>query len=106
MSIQKLDLGLTSTPAMCCGGAGEGYSCDIPDYAAESTITELDVEGMTCQHCVTSVTEELSALEGVEEVSVALVAGGTSRVVVRGSAPLEAGAARAAVESAGYTLAD
>lgn len=104
MSIQKLDLGLTSTSAACCGG--DGYSCDIPAYAAESTITELGVDGMTCAHCVSAVTEELSALDGVEEVSVALVAGGTSRVVIRGSAPVEPEAARAAVASAGYTLAD
>jgi copper chaperone CopZ len=104
MTIQRLDLGLTSAPAAACCG-GDGYSCDIPAYAAESTITELNVDGMTCDHCVRAVTDELSALDGVDEVSVALKPGGTSRVVVRGSSALGSDVASAAIERAGYTLA-
>jgi copper chaperone len=102
MTTQRLDLGLTSSPAACCGG--DGYSCDLPSYVDDTVLTELNVDGMTCEHCVRSVTEELGALDGVDEVSVALVPGGTSRVVVRGSAPLDADAARAAIDEAGYTL--
>jgi copper chaperone len=70
------------------------------------TTTTLHVTGMTCGHCVNAVTEELSALDGVEQVAVELVAGGTSSVVVTSQAPLAAEAVRAAVDEAGYELAD
>ena len=35
--------------------------------------TQLSISGMTCGHCVASVTEELSAVEGVKDVRVDLV---------------------------------
>ena len=66
--------------------------------------TEYLVEGMTCSHCVMSVTEELSAVAGVEKVDVDLKAGGQSRVTVDSSAPVSEEAVRTAVEEAGYTL--
>ena len=70
-----------------------------------STLTSTyGVDGMTCGHCVSSVTSEISALEGVEDVSVALVPGGTSQVTVVSDQPLAADAVRAAVDEAGYTL--
>jgi copper chaperone len=104
MGIQRLELGLTSSAAACCGG--DGYACDLPASSIGSVITEIDVDGMTCAHCVNAVTTELTAIDGVEEVSVALNAGGTSRVVVRGTAAVSLDDARAAVEEAGYALAD
>lgn len=70
-----------------------------------STTTEYAVNGMTCGHCVSSVTEELSALPGVEQVTVDLNAGGTSRVSVVSAAPLAEDDVRAAVDEAGYQLA-
>ncbi|TAM71186.1 MAG: copper chaperone [Microbacteriaceae bacterium] len=60
---------------------------------------------MTCAHCVASVTEELSALDGVTSVSVDLKPGNSSRVSVSSAAPLDDDAVRAAVEEAGYELA-
>jgi len=63
------------------------------------------VTGMTCEHCVAAVTEELTTLDGVSSVDVHLVAGGTSDVVVRSSAPLERTAVAEAVDEAGYALA-
>jgi copper chaperone CopZ len=60
---------------------------------------------MTCDHCVSSVTEELSAIDGVESVSVALEAGGTSKVMVVSSKPVDVDDVRAAVTEAGYELA-
>jgi len=45
----------------------------------------VGVQGMTCGHCVRSVTEELTALPGVTDVQVELVNGGTSKVTI--SAP-------------------
>ncbi len=63
------------------------------------------VTGMTCGHCVTAVTEEISALDGVRSVAVDLVAGGTSDVVVQSDAPLDTTSVAAAVDEAGYALA-
>ena len=60
------------------------------------------VTGMTCEHCVASVTEELGELDGVRDVSVVL---DTGTVTVTSSQPLERADVRAAVEEAGYTLA-
>lgn len=68
--------------------------------AVTSTFT---VKGMTCSHCVQSVTEELSALPGVTAVQVDLSSGG---VTVASEAPLSGEAVRAAVDEAGYELAD
>jgi copper chaperone len=68
--------------------------------AVTSTFT---VKGMTCSHCVQSVTQELSALPGVTDVQVDLVSGG---VTVASDAPLSDEAVRAAVDEAGYELAD
>jgi copper chaperone CopZ len=64
------------------------------------------VTGMTCGHCQQAVTEELSALDGVTEVTVDLVAGGTSTVTVTSAQPLEDGQVAAALDEAGdYQLA-
>ncbi|RUR01743.1 heavy-metal-associated domain-containing protein [Labedella endophytica] len=63
------------------------------------------VAGMTCGHCVSAVTEELSAIDGVESVSVDLNAGGVSTVDVTLSRPLAAADVEAAVVEAGYSLA-
>ena len=69
------------------------------------TTSTYHVTGMTCGHCVASVTEELSALDGVEDVAVDLVAGGTSTVTVSSTAPLSDEAVAQAVDEAGYALA-
>jgi copper chaperone CopZ len=74
--------------------------------ASESAVsTSVLVDGMTCAHCVASVTEEISAIDGVEAVDIALNAGGSSRVSVHSSAPIDSASIRAAVEEAGYALA-
>ncbi len=67
--------------------------------------TDFLVEGMTCSHCVASVTEELTEIDGVSEVSVDLNSGGASRVTVHSAAPVDVELVRAAVEEAGYALA-
>ncbi|MEV0808265.1 heavy metal-associated domain-containing protein [Micromonospora sp. NPDC050200] len=70
---------------------------------AERTVTQTyAVTGMTCEHCVRAVTEELSALPGVDEVRVNLAAG---TVTVTSAAPLPEASVRAAVDEAGYELA-
>lgn len=68
------------------------------------TLTHLLVDGMTCQHCVHAVTEEVSALPTVSDISVQLVAGGTSTVTVTSATPLSDDQLRMAIDEAGYTL--
>ncbi|QTX03362.1 heavy-metal-associated domain-containing protein [Agromyces archimandritae] len=63
------------------------------------------VEGMTCSHCVASVSEELGELAGVSAVSVDLVADGASRVTVSADAAPSDDDVRQAVETAGYRFA-
>ena len=71
-----------------------------------STITTtLPISGMTCGHCVSAVTQQLTALEGVQDVQVELVPHGTSTVTVTSAAPLDGAAVRAAIDEAGYDVA-
>lgn len=64
--------------------------------------TVYTVEGMTCQHCVASVTEEIGEISGVTGVLVDLP---TGAVTVTSTEPVEDTRVRAAVEVAGYRLA-
>ena len=65
---------------------------------------ELSVDGMTCGHCVMSVTEELTELPGVKNVEVILNSGGTSKVTVLTDKALEDSALGDAVSEVGFTL--
>lgn len=77
---------------------------DTVDTPLQNQTTKIVVTGMTCDHCVASVTEELSAVAGVLNVRVdELVKGGDTDVFVESDGPLDLAAARAAVEEAGYT---
>ncbi len=58
------------------------------------------VTGMTCGHCVSSVTSEVSKIEGVQAVDVDLASG---RVAVTGDGFAD-DQVRAAVDEAGYQL--
>jgi copper chaperone len=64
--------------------------------------TTYTVTGMTCSHCVASVTEEISEISGVTDVAVDLP---TGAVTVTSTRPLDEADVRAAVEEAGYQLA-
>ncbi|MEV4437121.1 heavy-metal-associated domain-containing protein [Streptomyces sp. NPDC049555] len=66
------------------------------------TTTVYKVTGMTCGHCESAVTSELSALEGVTSVQAVAA---TGLVTVDSAAPLDEAAVRAAVDEAGYELA-
>lgn len=64
------------------------------------------VTGMTCDHCVHAVSEEIGALDGVTDVAVDLNAGGTSAVQVTSDQPLSDADVAAALDEAGdYQLA-
>jgi copper chaperone CopZ len=69
-----------------------------------TTTTTYSVAGMTCGHCSSAVTEELTKLPGVQQVSINLVAGGTSAVHVTSEAALDESQVREAVDEAGYEL--
>ena len=60
------------------------------------------VTGMTCGHCAASVTEEISEIDGVQDVDVVVE---TGAVTVTSAEPLDHAAVQAAVEEAGYALA-
>lgn len=70
------------------------------------TTKAYPVTGMTCGHCEHAVSSELKALDGVTEVAVDLVAGGTSTVTVTSHEPLDESRVAAALDEAGdYRLA-
>lgn len=66
--------------------------------------TALTMTGLTCDHCVASVTEEISELPAVTAVDVDLVPGGVSTATVTSDQPLDPADLRAAVEEAGYEV--
>ena len=67
-----------------------------------SQTSTYTVTGMTCGHCVSSVTEEVQEILGVENVDVVLE---TGAVTITSAEPIDEAAVRAAVEEAGYQLA-
>jgi copper chaperone len=70
-----------------------------------STTRTYLIEGMTCGHCVSAVTGELTGLAGVLSVDIELVTGGASPVSVTSASPLRDSDVAAAIEEAGYALA-
>ena len=66
--------------------------------------TTYQVQGMTCGHCVGSVSREVGRLEGVTGVDIELVPDGITTVTVTSAAPLETTQVAAAVAEAGYEL--
>lgn len=66
-----------------------------------ATTRTITVSGMTCDHCVRAVTEEVQAIEGVTRVAVELT---TGAVTVESDAPVADDALRAAVDEAGYEV--
>ncbi len=62
------------------------------------------VRGMTCAHCVSSVTEEITEVPGVLSVSVDLVIDGDSVVNVESGSEIDEELIRAAIDEAGYDL--
>jgi copper chaperone len=65
------------------------------------TTATYSVTGMTCDHCVRAVTDEVRAIAGVADVDVDLASGA---VTVTSDGELDDAVVRAAVEEAGYEL--
>ncbi|MFG1924250.1 heavy-metal-associated domain-containing protein [Cryptosporangium sp. NPDC048952] len=68
-----------------------------------SVTTTYPVTGMTCEHCVNAVRSEVGEVPGVTAVEVDLSAGS---VTVTSDAPVDVEQVRAAVDEAGYALAN
>ena len=62
---------------------------------------QINVQGMTCEHCVKAVAEELSSVTGVTDVQIDLVPDGTSTVVVDSDQALTDEQIRMALSEAG-----
>ena len=61
----------------------------------------IGVAGMTCDHCVRAVTQELTKIAGVERVDVDLA---NAAVTVTSDQPIDSRAVAAAIEDAGYEV--
>lgn len=70
-----------------------------------STITTLMVPGMTCGHCVSSVTKEVTEVAGVKHVSIELRKGAESEVSIFSEEPLAKEVLAEALDEAGYDIA-
>ncbi|MCK9871451.1 copper ion binding protein [Nocardiopsis dassonvillei] len=68
--------------------------------AATSTAV-YTVDGMSCGHCVNSVTEEVGGVAGVTDVKVDL---DSKKVTVTSDGPVDDASVRAAIDEAGYEV--
>ncbi len=66
--------------------------------------TIVNISGMTCGHCVASVTEELQEIDGVENVEVDLDKSGISTTTITSSKELSDSEISEAVAEAGYLV--
>ena len=74
------------------------------EQAMSTVSTTVNVSGMTCGHCVSSVSEELEALAGVEKIDVDLNSGGISTVTITSAGTLSTSEIGEAVAEAGYLV--
>jgi copper chaperone CopZ len=83
----------------CCGGScGSSTATDVQGIGVT---TVYKVSGMTCGHCESAVSQEISALQGVTGVTAVAQ---TGEVTVTSTTELDQEAVRAAVDEAGYEL--
>ena len=82
-------------------GATDRRTEGATDRRTDLVTATYTVAGMTCEHCVASIREEVGEIAGVRRVDVDLP---TGRVTVTSDSPLATPRLRAAVEEAGYRL--
>ena len=103
--MNQLPMADTGGGCACCSTATTTNSTTEPKERPVSTQT-FSVTGMTCGHCVSAVSSELKEIPGVTDVTVDLVAGGTSAVTVASNSPVSESDVAAALDEAGdYQLA-
>jgi copper chaperone CopZ len=78
---------------------GKFFPKKIKENFMQSNDKLIQIEGMTCNHCVHHVTEAIKAVSGVENVSVSLA---EKRAIVSGNFELEA--VHKAIQNAGYKV--
>jgi copper chaperone len=97
----------------CCGSGNTTHHAiglrnlqqTTPKEHAMSTVsTTVSVSGMTCGHCISSVSEELESLAGVETVDIELNSGGISTVTITSAGALSSAEIGEAVAEAGYMV--
>ncbi len=92
----------------CCGNPATNHhtiQLTTKEPAMSQTIqTNVNVSGMTCGHCVSSVSEELEALSGVQDVAVDLNPGGLTTVTITSTKELSPAEIGEAVAEAGYLV--
>ena len=64
--------------------------------------TDFTVTGLTCNHCVMTVSRAVAIVPGVSGVTIDLVANGESTLHVQSNEDVDAAAVESAVESSGY----
>jgi copper chaperone len=66
--------------------------------------TDFGVTGLTCNHCVMTVSRAVALVPGVTGVSIDLVANGESTLHVESDSAMDVAAVAEAVDGAGYEL--
>lgn len=66
-------------------------------------MASITVKGMSCQHCVSTVKEVLTAIDGVTDVEVDLLAG---KVTFEETQPVTKDVIKAAIDKAGFEVAE
>lgn len=66
--------------------------------------TDFGVTGLTCNHCVMTVSRAVALVPGVTGVSIDLVANGESKLHVESDTAIEVATVAEAVDGAGYEL--
>lgn len=75
----------------------------MSDSLSNATTT-VRITGMTCDHCVSAVTEELKTLDSVDAVAVELNNGGISIAAITSRSALSATEIDRAIAEAGYAV--
>ncbi|MDQ6754347.1 MAG: cation transporter [Actinomycetota bacterium] len=83
----RTELPLTAPEQSGCGCCATGARTLSPPAAGGSVYR---VEGLTCGHCVQTIEGAVTSVDGVASATVELVAGGTSRLTVAGTASEDA----------------
>lgn len=87
-----------------CGPAHDHSQHRAPAAPEPAGGQTYPLVGLTCGHCVASVTEEVQDIDGVRSVDIDPLPGGESRITVTGDHELLLGRVAATVSEAGYEL--